>query len=57
MNHICCPNCENTMTAGGPCPECDHDDGDTNCDCAFYKADERDAAEALQDDDFDRGNE
>ena len=33
---IRCPNCESTMGAGDPCPECDHNDGDPDgCECGY----------------------
>lgn len=28
-----CPNCGSLMNVNDPCPECDHVDGDTFCDC------------------------
>ena len=28
-----CPNCGLTWEPGEPCPECEHVDGDFNCDC------------------------
>ncbi len=30
-----CPNCDATMNPGEPCPECDHDDGDLECECTY----------------------
>lgn len=32
---ILCPNCESIMSEGDRCPECNHNDGDGDCDCPY----------------------
>lgn len=35
MNVLDCPNCAAVMDDLEPCPECDHDGGDPDCECDY----------------------
>jgi hypothetical protein len=40
-----CPNCDAVMGVEEGCPECEHDGGDPDCECAFcHETREADAA-------------